>query len=441
MFRKIWNRKKAMGYMALALACLMAGGLIGTFSQPAVAADSVMTASSASPFTAAIAMVKDSVVGVNNYQLVNNNYGNSYGYGYGFPWSDFFGYGSPYGYGNGNQDSSREIKYGSGSGVVVATEYVMTNYHVVEGASSLEVSVERDGKEDPDLYTATVAASDEELDVAVLYVPGLDLAPVALGDSDALQVGDLVFNIGNPIGFSKTVTAGIVSALNREINTDTRTDRYGRTTKVVNTMIQTDAAINSGNSGGGMFNLNGQLVGIPTLKYTGSRYSSSATVESIGMCIPVNDAKAVIEKALKADVSAGGSAVSGSSQGSDSSASTIRNDLQGRPRMGVTVTTFSGGTQNGVSLPRGVYVMAVESGSPAEIAGVQPYDIIVEANGTVLNSTTELTSIIGSLKEGDVVALKVFRTGVDLRSAAEIPDDGEYVDLTLKLAIVDAIAQ
>ena len=442
MFTKNENKKKTLGYIALALACLMLGGLIGTASQPAVAADSVMTASTSSPFTQPIAQVKDSVVGVNNYQLVRNNYG--YGNGYGFPWSDFFGYGSPYGgygngYGNGNQDSNREVKYGSGSGVVVAKEYVMTNYHVVDGASSLEVSVERDGKDDPELFKATVAASDEDLDVAVLYVPGLDLEPVALGDSDALQVGDLIFNIGNPIGFSKTVTAGIISALNREINTDTHTDRYGRTTQVVNTMIQTDAAINSGNSGGGMFNLNGELVGIPTLKYTGSRYSSNATVESIGMCIPVNDAKAVIEKALSGDTSA--SADAGNNGEAAAAAPTVRNDLQGKPRMGVTVTTFTGANQNGASLPRGVYVVEVESGTPAEAAGVQPYDIIVEANGTVLTSTSDLTSIISSLKEGDEVALKVFRTGVDLQNATEIPADGEYVDLTLTLAIVDAISQ
>ena len=105
------------------------------------------------------------------------------------------------------------------------------------------------------------------------------------------------------------------------------------------------------------------------------------------------------------------------------------------------MTTFSGASQNGASLPRGVYVVAVESGTPAEAAGVQPYDIIVEANGTVLTSTTDLTSIISSLKEGDEVALKVFRTGVDLQNVTEIPADGEYVDLTLTLAIVDAVSQ
>ena len=428
--KKIMNRK-SLGYIALALTCLMIGSAF-TAWQPAQAADSVMTASATSPFVAPIAQVKDSVVGVNNYQLVSNNYGN-YGNGFGyFPWGDFFGNGYGNGYGNGNSDSNREVKYGSGSGVVIAKEYVLTNYHVVEDASSLEVSVDREGQTEPELLKATVAASDSDLDVAVLYVPGLDLEPVALGDSDALQVGDLVFNIGNPIGFNGTVTAGIISGLNREISTGTSTDRYGRTTSVVNTMIQTDAAINSGNSGGGMFNLNGQLIGIPTLKYTGSRYSSSATVESIGMCIPINDAKTVIEKALAADVSApAGNSASSSAQGS----------LSGKPRMGVTITTLSGSAVQNGTLPRGAYVMEVESGSPAEAAGVQPFDIIVEANGTLISSTSDLTGVIGALKEGDQVALKVYRTGVDLSQATEVPTDGQYVDLTLTLAIVDAVAQ
>ena len=435
MFMKIQTRKNVLGYIALAVACLMIGGLFNV-SQPAQAADSVMTAAS-SPFTAPIAKVKDSVVGVNNYQLVSNSYGNGFGngYGYNFPWGDFFGYPYGNGNGNGNQDPGREVKYGSGSGVVVAKEYVMTNYHVVEDASSLEVSVEREGKNEPELLKATVAASDADLDVAVLYVPGLDLEPVELGDSDALLVGDLVFNVGNPIGFNKTVTAGIISGLNREISTGTSTDRYGRKTDVVNTMIQTDAAINSGNSGGGMFNLDGQLIGIPTLKYTGSRYSSGATVESIGMCIPVNDAKTVIDQALKADVSA--AAPSNQTAGS----SNAQSGLSGRPRMGVTITTLTGtAVQNGV-LPRGVYVMEVENGSPAAIAGVQPYDIIVEANGTLISSATDLTSLISSLNEGNEVSLTVYRTGVDLYNTQEIPTEGEYVDLTLTLAIVDAIAQ
>ena len=439
--KKILN-SKYLGVMALAVACLLLGSTV-LAGQPARAANSVMAASSASPFVEPIAKVKDSVVGVNNYQLVSNSYGN-YGNGYGyFPWGDFFGFGNGYGngygtgYGNGNPDSNREVKYGSGSGVVVAKEYVMTNYHVVDGASSLEVAVTVEGKEEPELLKATVAASDSDLDVAVLYVPGLELEPVALGDSDALQVGDLVFNIGNPIGFNGTVTAGIISGLNREISTGTSTDRYGRTTKVVNTMIQTDAAINSGNSGGGLFNLNGELVGIPTLKYTGSRYSSGANVESIGMCIPVNDAKSVIEKALKADVAAPDNGKANNASGSSS----VNNSLQGKPRMGVTITTLTGAAVQNGTLPRGVYVMEVESGSPAEAAGVKPFDIIVEANGTIISGTSDLTGIIAGLKEGDEVALKVYRTGKDLSQPVEGDLEGEYIDLTLTLAIVDAVSQ
>ena len=435
MMKKIWN-KKTLGYIALAVACLMIGsGLMA--GQPAQAANSIMTGSNSSPFVDAIAKVKDSVVGVNNYQLVSNrgSYGNSYGY---FPWGDFFGYG--YGNGNGNQDSGREVKYGSGSGVVIAKEYVMTNYHVVEDASSLEIAITRDGQEEPELLKATVAAADSDVDVAVLYVPGLDLEPVELGDSDALQVGDMVFNIGNPIGFTGTVTAGIISGLNREINTGTSTDRYGRRTQVINTMIQTDAAINSGNSGGGMFNLDGQLVGIPTLKYTGSRFTNTATVESIGMCIPVNDAKAVIEQAMGADLSSFADANGSSPANTQTQPAETQNGLSGKPRMGITVTTLnSTATQSG--LPRGAYVMEVESGSPAEAAGMQSFDIIVEANGQVITSASDLTGVISSLKEGDEVAVKVFRTGVDLSTATEVPKDGEYVDLTVTLAIVDAIAQ
>ena len=437
MLKKIWNNRKTVGYIALALACVMIGSMIGA-AQPAQAANSVMTSSSASPFTAPIAQVMDSVVGVNNYQLVSNSYGNGYG-SYGFPWSDFFGYGYPYGNGNGNNpNSGREIKYGSGSGVVVAKEYVMTNYHVVEGASSLEVSVTREGKEDPDLLKATVAASNEDLDVAVLYVPGLDLNPVELGDSDALQVGDLVFNIGNPIGFDGTVTAGIISGLNREISTGTSTDRYGRKTKVVNTMIQTDAAINSGNSGGGMFNVAGQLVGIPTLKYSGSRFSSGAAVESIGMCIPINEAKDLIEEALtgeKPAVAPGNATEPGrDNEGQQSGGRT------GKPRLGVTVTTLN--DTDGV-LPNGAYIVSVEAGSPADKAGLQGGDILVEVNGNVIASSSELMDALEGSKEGDTVTVTVWRPA-EVRDAehASISTDGEYVEnIEVGLAMLDNVAQ
>ena len=433
--RKSMN-KKVLGIIALALVCVLAGTVIGT-TIPAATADE-QTVVLTSPFTEAIAKVRDSVVGVNNYQIVNS-YNNGYDSYDMFPWS-YFGFGNGYGngyggYGNGNgrkdSDSSREVKYGSGSGVVVEKEYVLTNYHVVENSHSLKISI--DGDED-NLYDATVAAYDEDKDVAVLYVPGLPLDPVELGDSDALQIGEWVVNIGNAIGFTGTATAGIVSGLNREIPGDGEsTDKYGRATKVVNTMIQTDAAINSGNSGGGMFNTAGQLVGIPTLKYIGTRYSSNATVESIGMCIPINEAKDVISEALKADKAEAGA----TEEKKEETGEETSGDLKGKPRMGVSVQTVR--DTKGM-LPRGVYVAEVEKGSPAETAGVQVGDIMVEINGQVITSVEEEIEILGKLKEGDEVTLKVFRPET-VNENGGISSEGDYVDLTVKLAIVDAVAQ
>ena len=428
--RKIMNRK-VLGLMALALVCVFAGTVIGT-TLPATADEQKVVLTS--PFTDAIAAVRDSVVGVNNYQIVNN-YGS---YGYDFPWS-YFGFGNGYGNGHGNgygngygynqPDSGEEVKYGSGSGVVIAKDYVLTNYHVVDDAHSLKISI---GEDEKNLYDATVAAFDEDKDVAILHVPGLPLDPVELGDSDALQIGDWVVNIGNAIGFTGTVTAGIVSGINREIEGDNNSvDKYGRASKVVNKMIQTDAAINSGNSGGGMFNTAGQLVGIPTLKYIGTRYSSNATVESIGMCIPINEAKEVIEKALN------GEGTEPAKAGEEAKTEGTDKGLSGKPRMGVTVSTVRD-TQG--MLPRGVYVAEVEKDSPAETAGLQVGDIMVEINGEVITSVSQEIEIIGKLNEGDEVSVKVFRPAQVVDGQIK-STEGEYVDLTVKLAVIDASAQ
>ncbi|MBR2661824.1 MAG: trypsin-like peptidase domain-containing protein [Clostridia bacterium] len=430
--KKILN-KKVMGIIALALVCVFAGTVIGS-SQPAAAAEEKVVLTS--PFTEAIAKVRNSVVGVNNYQIVNNSYGNYGGYDM-FPWSYFgggFGNGYGNGYGNGRgQESNEEVKYGSGSGVVIEKEYVLTNYHVVEGAHSLKISI---GDDEENLYDATVAAYDADKDVAVLKVPGLPLEPVEIGDSDTLVIGDWVVNIGNAIGFTGTATAGIVSGLNREIASDNKSvDKYGRASSVVNSMIQTDAAINSGNSGGGMFNTAGQLMGIPTLKYTGSRYSSNATVESIGMCIPINEAKDVIAAALN-----GTGTTDRQPDEAGSADSRISNGgLSGKPRMGVTVTT-SGGS-NG-AYPKGVYIIEVEANSPAEKAGIQAGDIIVEVNGQVITSVSEEVEILSGMKEGDEVAVKVFRpnTVTDAQNG-RISTDGDYKDLTVTLAMVDPVNQ
>jgi serine protease Do len=443
--KKIFS-KKVLGYIALALVCTLAGTALG-MTRNAQAAETVVVTS---PFTEAIAKVRDSVVGVYNYQLVNTypngsfgGYGNYGGYGLN-PWDifgDYFGYGygnggngygnggNGNGYGNGGQQE-KEVKYASGSGVVVAKEYVLTNYHVIDGSSSLKISI---GGDDSNLYEASVAASDADKDLAVLYVPGLPLEPVEIGDSDQLVVGDWAINIGNAIGFTGTVTAGIISALDREIESDTATqkDRYGRKSAVVNTMIQTDAAINSGNSGGGMFNTAGQLVGIPTLKYSGTRYSSSATVESIGMCIPINEAKEIINEALN-------------NKGSEEPAEQVTDGkdettggLTGKPRMGVTVSTVK---DTKGQLPRGAYINSVDEGSPAEAAGLKVGDIMVEVNGQVITTVTEEIEIISKLKEGDEVAVKVFRPA-SVTEDGRVSYEGKYIDLTVKLAVVDEVSQ
>ena len=424
--------KKIAGAIALALVCVMAGTAIG-MSRPAAQAETVVLTS---PFTAAIAEVRDSVVGVNNYQIVSN-YSNGYGYGngsggsgsYGFPWDYFFGYGnggSGYGdgYGNGGngnggytQPNAREEKYGSGSGVVIAKEYVLTNYHVIEGASSLKVSV---GDDEENLYDAAVAAYDDNKDVAVLYVPGLELEPVELGDSDSLQVGDWVVAIGNAIGFTRTATAGIVSAMDRQIESDnTTTDRFGRKSAVTNTMIQTDAAINSGNSGGGLFNTAGELIGIPTLKYSGTRYSGAA-IESIGMCIPINEAKPVIEQALNADKKE----IAAEKQTGDTTS-----DLTGRPRLGVLIRGLRGAELTGGAIPNGVYIISVEENGPAAKAGLQAGDILVEINGNVIGTAEELTAELLGKQAGEVVTVTVWRP--DTVTDAEnlrFSYEGDYVE-------------
>ena len=443
--KKLFSRK-VLGYIALAMVCVMAGTALG-MTHSAEAAETVVLTS---PFTEAIAKVRDSVVGVYNYQLVSTYPDGYSGYGYGMnPWDFFgdyfgYGYGNPYGgnggngRGNGNgrtQPETSEIKYASGSGVVIAKDYVLTNYHVIEGSSSLKISI---GGDDSNLYEATVAASDADKDLAVLHVPGLPLEPVELGDSDQLQVGDWAINIGNAIGFTGTVTAGIISALDREIESDAESvDRFGRKSTVVNTMIQTDAAINSGNSGGGMFNTAGQLVGIPTLKYSGTRYSSGAAVESIGMCIPINEAKDLIAQAL-----------SGQPEQADAQNEPAESDEEGqeqggrfgKPRLGVSVGNLN---SRGGMWPNGAYIVEVEAGSPAEKAGLKPGDILVELNGNVVSSTNDLMTGLEGFSEGDTVKVTVWRPAeVTDASTGNISRDGEYVEnIEVSLAVLDGVAQ
>ncbi len=364
-----------------------------------------------SPFTEAVEKVRDSVVGVNNYTTYRSSY---YGFGFGYGRGDY-------------ADSSREVLQGSGSGVVVADGYVLTNYHVVEDATTLEVT------SGDKVYPAELKGTDEAKDIAVLYVEDLDIEPVVLGDSDQLSVGDWAICIGNPLSFTGTTTVGVISALNREITSDS-TDEYGK--RAVNTMIQTDAAINAGNSGGGMFNVAGELIGIPSMKYTGSMFTGR-TVEGIGMAIPINEAKELIN-----DVLAGNGNVESASGTTQSSQSISTGDT---PRIGVSVSNLNPNSYAVAYnlIPNGAYVVEVESGSPAEQAGMLVDDIVVSVDGTRISSKEEMTSILQSKQAGDTVILKVYRVEGGLSSyddQTSLPD-GEYIDLTVELAILDVAAQ
>ena len=425
------TKKTIHGYLAIALALMLVVGSVVTYSQLSsnASAEAVKVSENAtvvsSPFTEAVTKVKDSVVGVNNYTSASRN--NYYGFGFDFGQggNNSFG-GNGDSNSNGNSDSSREVLQSSGSGVVIAEGYVLTNYHVVSDATSLEVT------SGDKTYTATVAGSDENLDLAVLKVDQLDIAPVTIGDSDVLNVGDWAICIGNPLSFTGTTTVGVISALNREVTSENY-DVYGRRQDLKNYMIQTDAAINAGNSGGGMFNVAGELVGVPSMKYTGSYYSST-TVEGIGMAIPINAAKPLIN-----DVLSGKTTENSGSQSSSASTGDTK------PRIGVTVTNasdyFTQPVQQGV-LPNGAYVTIVETGSPADKAGIQAGDIIVEADGTVITTTSQLINILQSKNVGDSASIKLYRSE-GLKDAKTMDDikDGSYKDVTVELAILDNVKQ
>lgn len=413
-------RKHGIGYLAIALVITMVGfAAFNSFGAKAESGttDTANTVVVTSPFTEAIKEVKSSVVGVSNYQMVRYSTGGSWNWGFGY---------------DRGESTTQEVEAATGSGVVIAEDTVLTNFHVVEDASSLKVTT------GDDEFDATLLAYDENLDVAILKADGLNLPAVTLGDSDSLQVGDWAICIGNPLGeqLAGTTTVGIVSALNREVSSTT-TDKYGLRGTVTNTMIQVDAAINSGNSGGGMFSVNGELMGIPTLKYTGSAFSGN-TVEGIGMCIPINAAKPLIEDVLSGKVT--GNATAGAS----TNASGNTDLLNGKPRMGITITginTSSTAVRTG-QLPNGVYVTEVEEGSPAAEAGMQAADIIVDADNTVITSTSQLQEIIAEKNAGDTVEIKVYRVPglADLTDADEIPE-GEYITMTVTLEVVDSSVQ
>ena len=425
--------------VAIALVLVLALGTLTAFAltkeEAEQAAEAVIKTTTdksliTSPFIPVIAKVQDSVVGINNYQnYTYSNYNTDpFGFGFGFG----FGYGG-YGNGRGSDRGSESVEKlaATGSGVVIYDGVVLTNYHVVEDAARLTVSVEN--REDE--YDCTLISYDETLDVAVVYAPELHIAPVELADSDQLQVGEWVVCIGNPLSdeLRRTVTTGIVSALNREIGSTTTTDKYGLKTTVTNTMIQTDAAINSGNSGGGMFNMLGQLIGIPSLKYSG-KTNSGADIDGIAMAIPVNSAKPVISEAIV-------KVLTGSTAKADDVSGKAAAESGDKPMLGVTGSMISASNNYAVAdglLPGGMEVAEVTEGGPADLAGIKPYDIIVEVDGQIATSMTVIRSALDSHAYGDTIKVKVYRAE-GLEDAVYTTDigEGEYLEFDVTLTPID----
>ena len=262
------------------------------------------------------------------------------------------------------------VQSGAGSGVIISQDgYILTCAHVVNGATSVKVQL--NGSDES--YDATVVGQDSTSDIAVLKIDATGLTPAVIGDSDALAVGEVAVAVGNPLGtLSNTVTDGIVSALNRQVTVQDNDM----------TLIQTDASISPGNSGGGLFNANGELIGIVNAK------SSSSDAEGLGFAIPINTAmemaKQMIEKGYVA-----------------------------RPAMGVTVITINDAQtamQYGVS-NYGVYIYQIASGSGAEKGGLKLGDRIISIDDVAVSSASDVQKYCQSKEVDDTVTLQVERDG------------------------------
>jgi len=262
------------------------------------------------------------------------------------------------------------VQSGAGSGIIVSQDgYILTCAHVVSGATSVKVQLNGSDQS----YDATVVGVDSTSDIAVLKIDATGLTPAVIGDSGKLAVGETTVAVGNPLGtLSNTVTQGIVSALNRQVTVEDNNM----------TLIQTDTSISPGNSGGGLFNANGELIGVVNAK------SSYSEAEGIGFAIPINTAMDIAQQL-------------------------IENGAVARPVLGVSILDIqdsSTAQQYGVSA-LGVYVADVTKGSGAEAAGVQRGDRIIAIDDTAVSSTATVKSYLADKQVGDTVTLQVERDG------------------------------
>ena len=263
-----------------------------------------------------------------------------------------------------------------GSGFVLTKDgYVVTNNHVVEGTDNVSVKLH-----DGSTYPAEVVGGDSLSDVALLKIEAEGLSHVAVGDSDAIAVGEGCIAIGNPLGeLTFTMTGGYVSALPREINISGKPI----------SMFQTDAAINAGNSGGPLFNMAGNVIGITSAKISGIT-GSGASIEGVGFAIPINEALRVVYDLQEYGY------------------------VRGRAFLGVTVKELDAATADTYGLPVGPIVQSVVADSCADKAGIAVKDIILAFNGRTVQTYTQLMSALNKCSAGDEVTLRIYRAGAEL---------------------------
>lgn len=329
--------------------------------------------------------VMNSVVAITNTTLVQSNYYDNFSY--------FYGYG--FGNNDGNNNGQSYEEQSAGSGIIVEqtdTELlVVTNNHVVEGADSLSIQFV-----DGESVEGSVKGTDTKADVAVVAIKLSDIKEstlkaikkATLGNSDEVTVGEGVIAIGNALGYGQSVTSGIISAKDREVTFDNN-----------NTMklLQTDAAINGGNSGGALINAKGEVIGINVAKYSSSSTSSSASVEGMGFAIPISSVTDIINNLEQRETR-----------------TKVSSDEKGY--LGIQGYSVTSDAVEQYSMPEGVYVYAVTDGAAAAKAGIVATDVIVGFDGQTVNSMDDLQSILEYYKAVETVTVKVaYRDGRDYK--------------------------
>lgn len=312
--------------------------------------------------------VLPSVVGIKSQFEVQQTQNNMF--------SEFFG-------DQGQDNTQTENATATGTGIIYSSDgYIVTNAHVIydseyNGKEAKKVTVLMNDDNNTE-YDAKVVAYDTDADLAVLKIEADGLKAAEFGNSDSLQVGDDVVAIGNPLGLdlTNTVTSGIISGLNRNITINDTTM----------TLIQTDAAINSGNSGGPLIDMSGKVIGINSSKMS-SNYQGSASIEGIGFAIPSDTAASVVNDLIK------------------------HGYVTGKPQIGITAQDVSESVSNTYGIPQGVYVVSVKENGAAEKAGLAKGDIITAVNGTKVSSYEDLAAIKNKYKAGDTITLTIWKSG------------------------------